>query len=55
MAKAHIAFGKVSLKGSMHMKFSMTGTVKGDLLIEVTTWAGLTVKVKTGFSHLLSL
>jgi hypothetical protein len=27
-----------------HMKFSMTGQVKGDLLIEVITWAGLTVK-----------
>jgi hypothetical protein len=25
------------------MKFSMTGQDKGDLLIQVTTWAGLTV------------
>jgi len=25
------------------MKFSMTGQGKGDLLIQVTTWAGLTV------------
>ena len=25
------------------MKFSMTGQDKGDLLIEVTSWAGLTV------------
>jgi len=25
------------------MKFSMTGQEKGDLLIEVTAWAGLTV------------
>jgi hypothetical protein len=25
------------------MKFSMTGQEKGDLLIQVTTWAGLTV------------
>ena len=26
-----------------HMKFSMTGQEKGDLLIQVTAWAGLTV------------
>jgi len=26
------------------MKFSMTGQEKGDLLIQVTTWAGLTVQ-----------
>jgi hypothetical protein len=25
------------------MKFSMTGQEKGDLLIQVTAWAGLTV------------
>ena len=25
------------------MKFSMTGQEKGDFLIEVTAWAGLTV------------
>jgi hypothetical protein len=25
------------------MKLSMTGEKKGDLLIQVTTWAGLTV------------
>jgi len=25
------------------MKFSMTGQEKGDLLIQVTTWTGLTV------------
>ena len=25
------------------MKFSMSGQEKGDCLIEVTTWAGLTV------------
>ena len=25
------------------MKFSMTGQVKGDLLIQVTAWAGLAV------------
>jgi hypothetical protein len=25
------------------MKFSMTGQEKGDLLIQVTTWAGVTV------------
>jgi hypothetical protein len=36
-------------KGSIHMKFSMTGQDKsglfntGDCLIQVTTWAGLTV------------
>jgi hypothetical protein len=36
-------------RGSMHMKFSMTGQEKGwpfnidDCLIEVTAWAGLTV------------
>jgi hypothetical protein len=27
------------------MKFSMTGQEKGDLLIQVTAWAGLTVHV----------
>ena len=27
------------------MKFSMTGQEKGDLLIQVTTWVGLTVYV----------
>jgi hypothetical protein len=26
------------------MKFSMTGQEKGDILIQVTTWAGLTVQ-----------
>jgi len=26
-----------------HMEFSMTGQEKGDLLIQVSTWAGLTV------------
>jgi hypothetical protein len=30
-------------RGSIHMKFSMTGQEKGDLLIQVTAWAGLTV------------
>ena len=30
-------------RGSIHMKFSMTGQLKGDLSIQVTTWAGLTV------------
>ena len=28
------------------MKFSMTGPEKGDLLIQVTAWAGLTVQIK---------
>jgi hypothetical protein len=27
------------------MKFSMTGPEKGDLLIQVTAWAGLTVYI----------
>jgi hypothetical protein len=27
------------------MKFSMTGQEKGDLLIQVTSWTGLTVHV----------
>jgi hypothetical protein len=27
------------------MKFSMTGQEKGDLLIQVTSWAGLTVYI----------
>jgi hypothetical protein len=31
------------------MKFSMTGQEKGDLLIEVTTWAGLTVHISQTF------
>ena len=30
-------------RGSIHMKFYMTGQEKGDLLIQVTAWAGLTV------------
>jgi len=30
---------------SIHVKFSMTGQEKGDLLIQVTAWAGLTVPV----------
>ena len=30
-------------RGSIHMKFSMTGQKKSDLLIQVTTWAGFTV------------
>ena len=29
------------------MQFSMTGQEKGDLLIQVTTWAGLTVHNKS--------
>jgi uncharacterized membrane protein YgcG len=29
----------------IHMKFSMTGQEKDDLLIEVTTWTGLTVSL----------
>jgi hypothetical protein len=29
-------------KGSIHMKFSKTGLEKGDCLIEVTAWEGLT-------------
>jgi hypothetical protein len=28
------------------MKFSMTGQEKGDCLIEVTTWAGLTIYIQ---------
>ena len=28
--------------GSIHMKFSMTGQEKGDLLIQATAWVGLT-------------
>jgi hypothetical protein len=32
-------------RGWIHMKFSMTGQEKGDLLIQVTAWAGLTVHV----------
>jgi hypothetical protein len=30
------------LRGSIHMKFSMTGQEKGDLLIQVTSWVGFT-------------
>jgi hypothetical protein len=32
-------------RGLIHTKFSITGQEKGDLLIQVTTWAGLTVFV----------
>ena len=42
--------GKVALwdrlllkRGLIHMKFSMTGQEKGDLLIQVTAWAGVTL------------
>jgi len=34
-------------RGSIHIKFSMTGQEKDDCLIEVTTWAGLTVYLYT--------
>jgi len=34
---------KWSLRTSIHMKFSMTGHDKSDLLIQVTAWAGGTV------------
>ena len=30
-------------RGLIHIKFSMTRQEKGDLLIQVTAWAGLTV------------
>ena len=30
------------------MKFSMTGQEKGDLLIQVTAWAGLTIYIQSG-------
>ena len=30
-------------RGSIHMKFSMTGQKKGEPLTQVTAWAGLTV------------
>ena len=30
-------------RGTIHIKFSMTGQEKDDLLIQVTEWAGLTV------------
>jgi hypothetical protein len=30
-------------RGSIHMKLSMTGQWKDDLLIQVTAWAGMTV------------
>ena len=29
-------------RGSIHVKFSMAGQEKGDLLIQVTAWPGLT-------------
>jgi hypothetical protein len=32
-------------RGSIHLKYSMTGQDKDDLLIQVTAWAGLTVHV----------
>ena len=30
-------------RGSIHMKCSLTGLEKGDLLIQVTAWAGSTI------------
>ena len=40
-------------RGSIHIKFSMTGPrlEKGDLLIEVTVWAGLTVFIKSNLCY----
>ena len=38
----HMTFSMTG-QGSIHMTFSMTGQERGDCLIEVTTWAGLTV------------
>ena len=35
------------------MKFSMTGQEKGDLLIQVTVWAGFTVVCRTIFGSLM--
>jgi hypothetical protein len=32
-------------RGSIHIKFSMTRKEKGDYLIELTAWAGLTVSL----------
>jgi len=32
-------------RGQIHMNFSMTGQVKDDCLIEMTTWAGLTIYI----------
>jgi hypothetical protein len=34
------------------MKFSMTGQEKGDLLIQVTAWAGLTIYLLLKFTEL---
>jgi hypothetical protein len=39
------------LRGSIHVKFSMTGQEKGNLLIQVTAWAGLTVFRQTVCIH----
>jgi len=36
------------------MKFSMTGQEKSDLLIQVTTWAGLTVYVEVNTKTIVS-
>ena len=31
------------MRGSIHMKFSMTGQERGDVIIQMTTCAGLTI------------
>jgi hypothetical protein len=38
-------------RSSIHMKFSMTGQVKGDLLIEVASWTGWTVIQSMKYLH----
>ena len=35
----------VLLRGSIHMKFYKTGQEHGDLILQVTAWAGLTVLI----------
>jgi hypothetical protein len=37
------------------MKFSLTGLEKGNLLIQVTTWAGLTIDLICFFLHAYQL
>ena len=43
LLKGHFRTGDILKRGSIHIKFSITGQEKGDLLIPVTAWAGLTV------------
>ena len=51
--KWYFKTGDLLKRGSIHMKFSMTGQEKGDLLIQVTTCTSLTLKALLKKIHVL--